>query len=180
MVDRLEFALYANIICCKRISSYLWKSPTEIIFLDNLCNQLGLRFWIKQDLHQKKNNQIIYLNIFCRNSVQFSNPAWDHRNFHCNQPSEFIWKRPTEFVNPEPNGTLYWAKWDTPIARCQKTWTFFSKNRKIVNLYSIQSTTNTVTLLQFALHYLIIYHMISNNFRKFQNFQSHFHSPGFY
>ena len=99
MVDRLEFALYANIICCKRISSYLWKSPTEIIFLDNLCNQLGLRFWIKQDLHQKKNNQIIYLNIFCRNSVQFSNPAWDHRNYHWNESSEFISKRPT-------NGTL--------------------------------------------------------------------------
>ena len=77
MVDRLEFALYANIICCKRISSYLWKSPTEIIFLDNLCNQLGLRFWIKQDLHQQKNNQIIYLNIFCRNLVQFSNLASD-------------------------------------------------------------------------------------------------------
>ena len=106
MVDRLEFALYANIICCKRIPSYLWKSPTEIIFLDNLCNQLGLRFWIKQDLHQQKNNQIIYLNIFCRNSVQFSNPAWDHRNYHWNESSKFIWKRPTECVNPEPSGTL--------------------------------------------------------------------------
>lgn len=131
MVDRLEFALYANIICCKRIPSYLWKSPTEIIFLDNLCNQLGLRFWIKQDLHQKKNNQIIYLNIFCRNSVQFSNPAWDHRNYHWNESSNFIWKGPTECVKLttrcqlSTQNQMGHSNGGPPIARCQKNLDIF-------------------------------------------------------